>query len=107
MYCEFLHPTLKAKPPWHWYGSTDDDDDNTQHEGTEIPSHKKNKKKHALQDVQADAPQLVDIRMINFRHEANLGRGHRVFLREEQLQFENPAFEWTLKIRQACVVVAA
>lgn len=46
-----------------------------------------------LEDVQADAAQPVDVRVVDLGDEAHLGRGHGVVLGQEQLQFEEAALE--------------
>lgn len=47
-----------------------------------------------LQNVQADATQLVHIGVVDLGQEADLGGRHRVILREEQLQLEHAAWNW-------------
>eukprot|EP00982_Pelagococcus_subviridis_P010038 30962-Pelagococcus_subviridis.AAC.9 len=44
-----------------------------------------------LQDVQTDPPQVVYVRVVDLRQEPHLRRGHRVLLREEQLELEDAA----------------
>lgn len=44
-----------------------------------------------LEDVQADATQLVDIGVVDLRQKTNLGCVHRVILRQEQLQLKKAA----------------
>ena len=41
-----------------------------------------------LEDVEADAPELVDVRVVDLGEEAHFGRRHRVVFREEQLELE-------------------
>ena len=41
--------------------------------------------KLTFQYVQADSSQLVNVRVVDFGHEAYFRRGHGIFLREEQL----------------------
>lgn len=45
-----------------------------------------------LEDVQADAAQLVDVWVENLCPEQNLGRGHRVLLGQVQFQVEHSSF---------------
>ena len=42
-----------------------------------------------LKDVQTDAAELVDVRVIDLRQKANFGGVHGVVLSKEELQFEN------------------
>lgn len=42
-----------------------------------------------LQDVQADAAQLIDVRVEDLGKEADLGRCHRVVVGEEKLELED------------------
>ena len=44
-----------------------------------------------LEDVQADAPQRVDVGVVDPRQEAGLGGAHGVVVREEELQLEDAA----------------
>lgn len=44
-----------------------------------------------LENVQADAPELVDVGVVDFRQKAHFGRRHRIVLAQKQLQFEDAA----------------
>ena len=44
-----------------------------------------------LQHVEADAPQAVDVGVVDLGEEANLGRRHGVVVGKEQLQLEHSA----------------
>jgi hypothetical protein len=44
-----------------------------------------------LQDIKADAAQPVDVWVVDFGEEADLGRSHGVVVGEEQLQLEDAA----------------
>ena len=52
-----------------------------------------------LEDIKADATELVNVRMVDLSSEENLGWNHRVFLWEEELKVKHTAFErsitWT------------
>lgn len=41
-----------------------------------------------LEDVEADAAELVDVGVVDLGQEADLGRRHRVLFREEELELE-------------------
>jgi hypothetical protein len=56
------------------------------------PSPASGKKKPTLQHVQADATQLVNVRVEDLGEESNLGRSHGVVVWEEELELENAAF---------------
>ncbi len=47
-----------------------------------------------FQDVETDAAELVDVRVVDFRDEADLRRAHRVVFRQEKFEFEDAALEW-------------
>lgn len=42
-----------------------------------------------LEDVEADATQLVDVGVVDLGKEADLGRGHGVVIREEEFELED------------------
>lgn len=44
---------------------------------------------HTLQHVQADAAQLVDVRVVDLGQESDLRRRHRVLVRQEELELEH------------------
>lgn len=45
--------------------------------------------KPTLQHIKANAAQLVDVGVKNLGQEANLGRNHRVVVREEEFELES------------------
>jgi len=51
-----------------------------------------------LEDVEADAAQLVDVGVVNARQEAHLGRRHGVVGRQEQLQLEDAIWSTTAPV---------
>lgn len=48
---------------------------------------------HTLQDVQADAPQTVDVWVVDLGEKADLGWGHGVVVWEEEFKLENAAYQ--------------
>jgi hypothetical protein len=47
------------------------------------------KVQHTLQNIQADSPQLVNIRMVDLGKKANLWRCHGIIIGQKELKFEN------------------
>jgi hypothetical protein len=45
-----------------------------------------------LEHIQADPTQAVDIRVVDLGEEADLGRGHGIVFRKEELEAEDAAF---------------
>ena len=50
-----------------------------------------------FEDVKANAAELIDVGMIEFRHETHLGWRHGIFFWQEQFHFEFATFVRTLK----------
>jgi hypothetical protein len=46
---------------------------------------------HTLQNIEADAAELVDVRVEDLGEEANFGRSHGIVLGQKQLKLEYPA----------------
>ena len=42
-----------------------------------------------FENVQADTPQLVDVRMIYLGEKSDFGWGHRIIIGEEEFEFED------------------
>ena len=49
-----------------------------------------------LEDIKADATELVNVRMVDLSSEENLGWNHGVFFGEEELEVEHTAFKWCI-----------
>jgi hypothetical protein len=44
-----------------------------------------------LEDIEANAAQPIDVWVVDFGEESDLGRGHGVVIRQEQLELEDAA----------------
>ena len=49
----------------------------------------KSKQRHTFQNIETDAPKLIDVRMVNFGEEPDLGRRHRIVIRKKKLKLED------------------
>lgn len=56
---------------------------------------------HTFQNIEADATELIDVRVEDLGQEANLGRSHRIVLGQKQLKLEYPAYN-SLSLADTC-----
>lgn len=49
-----------------------------------------------FQDIQADAPEFIDVRMIDFREEPDFWRSHGIIIWQKQFQIEFPTYKGCL-----------
>jgi len=55
----------------------------------------KSRRPFVFQDVQADATQFIDIRVVDLGQKPDLRWSHRIFFWQKELQFEDSTLEWT------------
>lgn len=60
-----------------------------------------------LQNVQADAPKLVDVGMVDLCKKPDLRRVHRVVIRKEELELEGAACKRSQFVSMSCEEEAA
>jgi hypothetical protein len=54
--------------------------------------------RHTLQDIQANTSKTVDVGVVDFGQESDLGRSHGIVFGQEQFKTEDSTFVWRLAI---------